>query len=217
MIDEARFMYMAELLKIFIKENKRVPKQLEVYRGEKVGRWLANQKVLYCIGKLSKNREKILKSINSEILINQKVINGRHFKYMLSLLHDFILSEGRLPKTNEEYSDEKLGKWLSNQKTFYKMGKLYNERKEALEAIDSRIFITKQDLEVEHYVDMSNLLKEFIKEKGRIPRSKEEYKDQKIGAWLSNQKHLYKVRRLKAKKKDILENIDYKVYTYINS
>ena len=97
------------------------------------------------------------------------------------------------------------------------MGKLYNERKEALEAIDSRIFITKQDLEVEHYVDMSNLLKEFIKEKGRIPRSKEEYKDKKIGAWLSNQKHLYKVRRLKAKKKDILENIDYKVYTYINS
>ena len=176
MIDEARFMYMAELLKIFIKENKRVPKQLEVYRGEKIGRWLANQKVLYCIGKLSKNREKILKSINSEILINQKVINGRHFKYMLSLLHDFILSEGRLPKTNEEYSDERLGKWLSNQKTFYKMGKLYNERKEALEAIDSRIFITKQDLEVEHYVDMSNLLKEFIKEKGRIPRSKEEYK-----------------------------------------
>ena len=167
MIDEARFMYMAELLKTFIKENKRVPKQLEVYRGEKIGRWLANQKVLYCIGKLSKNREKILKSINSEILINQKVINGRHFKYMLSLLHDFILSEGRLPKTNEEYSDERLGKWLSNQKTFYKMGKLYNERKEALEAIDSRIFITKQDLEVEHYVDMSNLLKEFIKEKGR--------------------------------------------------
>ena len=37
MIDEARFMYMAELLKIFIKENKRVPKQLEVYRGEKIG------------------------------------------------------------------------------------------------------------------------------------------------------------------------------------
>ena len=67
------------------------------------------------------------------------------------------------------------------------------------------------------FMYMAELLRSFIKENKRLPRSKEEYKNKKIGAWLSNQKHLYKVRKLKVKKKDILENIDLWVYTYINS
>lgn len=67
------------------------------------------------------------------------------------------------------------------------------------------------------FMYMVELLRSFIKENKRLPRSKEEYKNKKIGAWLSNQKHLYKVRKLKVKKKDILENIDLWVYTYINS
>lgn len=67
------------------------------------------------------------------------------------------------------------------------------------------------------FMYMAELLKIFIKENKRVPKQLEVYRGEKIGAWLSNQKHLYKVRRLKAKKKDIMENIDLWVYTYINS
>ena len=61
--NDTRWYETFEVLKMFIADNDRIPKQGESYNGINIGLWCKTQKSTYRKGKLSKDRKKLLESV----------------------------------------------------------------------------------------------------------------------------------------------------------
>jgi hypothetical protein len=106
----------------------------------------------------------------------------------VNLLLEFINVENRPPKKLEIYKDVKLGVFFDNIKHGYnnKLYKQFLETNEMLKEAYEKFQKNKEEKkgkEVVTLVQKCNLLLEFVNENNRQPRSKEKYKEVKIGSF----------------------------------
>ena len=185
------------LLEQFVEEYERIPKSGEEYFGVNIGQWCIKQKALAKKGKLP---FKLLEKLASLGLF--KTFRSVVWEKKYRLLEQFVEEYGRFPKMNEEYFGVNLGNWCIKQKALAKKGKLPFEQFEKLKSIG--LFETLSTLRWEkHYF----LLEQFVKEFGRLPKSKEEYHDVDIGLWFTGQKKFAKKGILSPERREKLEAI----------
>ena len=119
-----------ELLKEYKEKHGKFPKYTEKYKNINFGKWLDFQRARYKDGKLLKDRQEKLESIG--IVFNNNIAS---WNKKFELLKEYKEKYGKLPKGNELYENIKLARWVSKQKSFYRQGKLLNDRKEKLESL----------------------------------------------------------------------------------
>ena len=122
------------------------------------------------------------------------------------LLKEFISEHGRFPKRDEIYKDTKIGQWCYFQRQYYKNGKLCEDKINKLQSIEFKFNNQNDSI----WDDKFELLKEFISEHGRFPKSRESYKDIRIGQWCSDQRQFYKNGKLSEDRIKKLESIEFK-------
>ena len=123
---------MFELVKQYHEETGEWPKQKEVYKEKRIGRWLREQKMKYKQGSLSLNHIQNLQSIG--YLVYEKYYDKR-WKQKYKLVRQYYNEIGQWPKKNVVYQNERIGAWLLNQKCAYRKGKLLKSRQIKLESI----------------------------------------------------------------------------------
>ena len=138
-----KWQYHYELLKSFVAQYQRLPKQLEEYEGVKIGLWCARQKQqakqsnypeeykekLSAIGLLNSNKSETKKG-NKYTEEKNKLWDEKY-----QLLIKFMEEYGRVPSGRETYQNVNIGDWYNHQKTLLKHSELPDERKEKLAAI----------------------------------------------------------------------------------
>ena len=112
-----------------------------------------------------------------------------------SLLKEYV-EKYRIPRTiptdTVVYKDFGLGAWCTRQRRKYRGGKLSVECQEKLEAIKGWFWRQESQLNDPNWYYKLAVLKKFINEYGRLPRSTEVYESKKIGSWCENQRYLYR-------------------------
>ena len=122
-----------------MKEHNRMPKDKEEYHKVKIGIWCNNQKQDYKNNKLSNERKQKLETI-PKWTWGEKKTYTLTYDENCKILQDFVKEHKRLPKYTEEYQGVNIGIWYTTQKQNYKNGKMSNERKLKLEAIQGWIW-----------------------------------------------------------------------------
>ena len=188
------------ILKDFINEFNRLPKNSESFKDIKIGSWLNEQKARYNKGKLDKERQELLESIGVIFKSDDDIKWDEKFK----ILKEFISIYKRMPSSTESFKDIKIGSWLECQKMKYTKGKLLQEKQELLESIGITLNITYLDI---IWNKKFELFKDFINEFDRLPKNGEIYKEIKIGSWIGNQKARYKKGKLDKERQMLLESV----------
>ena len=183
-----------DLLREFVSKFNRLPRYKEVYKDFKIGVWLSSQKMIHNNrGSLSEERVKKLESIG--VILGDKQWNSK-----FELLKEFINEFDRFPKHMEHYKGIDIGRWLEYQKMCFKKGKLSKERILKIESIGI-------DFDKEKWNSKFELLKEFINEFNRFPKSKETYKGVNIGQWTYDQKRFFNSGKLSKDRGDKLKTL----------
>ncbi len=164
------------LLLEFFDNFGRWPKAREEYKNEKIGAFAHSINALKT--KLSKEDYAILKEKN---FFNNTREQKKHEKVLLLL--EFFDKYSRWPKAKEEYKNEKIG-------TFARRIKSLNTKlsKVDYDILQKKGFFNTTRDEKKHQKFL--LLLEFFDKFGRWPKDKEEYKNEKIGAFARRIKSL---------------------------
>ena len=197
--------------------------------GYLLGKWLNTQRQTYKIGKLSKERKKLLDQIgmrfdtkyNDEIWTQMYTLAKNHFEKYGSL--ERITSRYKtlngIDKCENGYN---LGNWVNTQRRSNKKGKLSKERKELLVKIGMRFDIKDN---AETWTQMYTLAKNHFEKYGNleIPQSFKTMngiiKDENgynLGKWLDTQRQKYKIGKLSLERIDLLEQIEMRFDTRDN-
>ena len=194
-----------ELLKEYVTEKGDLPAAITEYKGVRLGRWLIYQKQAYDEGKLSTERIDMLKSVGFNLDIGRRE-EGWLKNY--GLLKEYVKVEGQLPKELIEYKGVKLGLWLRNQRQAYDKGILSSEREALLTAVGVKLDI---DIRESRWLENYELLKEYIKIEGRLPKELTVYKGVKLGMWLKYQRKAYDKGILSSEREDLLTSVGVKL------
>ena len=175
-----------ELLKGFLNEFERFPKDTEHYRGIHLGKWKQRQKYFYRKKTLSEGRILKLESLGiSWAVYDDNWIN------IYDLVCEYLKeNDDRFPVEDTVYEGKALGSWCQTQRGNFKANpKLISQ--DRIEKLDSIGF----NWEPMANIFQSNLEKllAFIEAKNRLPRlnqrrTKKEKDEHKLAEWVSNQK-----------------------------
>jgi len=151
----------------FVAEHGRLPK-----RDENNGRWIRTQRQAYRKGKLSPERIQTIGEIPcwtwGEALEDT-------FEKAVAEVTAFVAEHGRLPKIRENN-----GKWISDQRTAYRTGKLTPERIQTLGEIPCWTWEAREDAFEKAVAEVTA----FVSEHGRLPKQLENN-----GPWVNNQRN----------------------------
>ena len=179
-------------------------KQKEEYKGIKIGTWINNRRIEYKHGKLSKEKEEILRELGEPF--EDKNLS---FEEMIKLIKEYIEITGKTYeeiKQKEEYEGIKIGYWKINRRKDYKHGKLSKEKEDILREL-GETFEIKENLSFEV---MIKLIKEYMEITGKryeqIKQS-DEYKGIKIGRWKDKCRQDYRKEKLSKEKEMILRSL----------
>jgi len=164
-----------KLCKEFYKENKRLPNSREEYKDFKIGYFIHHLKQ-GCNSHLKEQIEKIFKQdIKKEIITLSD-------EDKIKLCQEFYDEFKRLPKFREVYKDFKIGIFIDHIK---------KGQNKHLKKIIEKIFNCKikKILIILSNEEKIKLCQEYYDEFKRLPKFREEYKDFKIGIFISNIKH----------------------------
>ena len=189
--------------------------------GYLLGKWLDTQRQTYKIGKLSKERKKLLDQIgmrfdtknNDEIWTQMYTLAKNHFEKYGSL--ERITSRYKtlngIDKCENGYN---LGNWFDTQRRTNEKGKLSSERKELLKQIGMR-FDTKDNDET--WAQMYELAKNHFEKYGSLERITTKYKTlngidkdengYNLGNWVNTQRRSNKKGKLSKERKELLVKI----------
>jgi hypothetical protein len=119
-------------------------------------------------------------------------------------LKEFVEKNSRLPSSySKNKEEESLGNWCQNHKSYYKRGKLSQERIKLLEEIPN--WFWKQD---EKWIQNCNNLKKFVEINNKLPSDHSKNKVEKsLGQWYRDQRKHYKKGKLSLDKIKLLESI----------
>ncbi len=187
-----------ELLFEFCNKNKKVPTQREEFKNIKIGDWLQDQKK-----KIKHIEDETYKklSVNQYVKISLDTYLGiiDNWNIKKELLFEFCNDKKRIPFQKEEYKNENIGLWLSNQKSKIKSikDKIYiklsvNEYiKKCLDKylVNKEINKNKKKLSWEEW---KTLLFDFSNKNKRIVTQREKIRNENVGKWLTNQKNKIK-------------------------
>lgn len=182
--------------------------------SKNLGAWVAEQRRRYNQGKLNTNRVELLNSIGFRFEVRD---NEKQWDKMYELAKKYYDHQGNLNipqgfKTinGYDYNDSidcyNLSSWLNNQKTFYKNGKLSNDRIKKLEAIGATLEAKDQD---KAWQEMYNLAQNYYKKNKNLEvvysfKTKDGFE---LGSWLTTQRNVYKRGKLSPEKTKKLEEI----------
>ena len=192
-----------EYLKITGKTYEEI-KHVEEYKGIRIGIWKANRRKEYKQGKLSKEKELILRELGETF---EETKNSLSFEEMKDLIKEYLKITGRTYeeiKQTEEYKGIKIGRWKSRRCQEYKQGKLSKEKELILRELGE----TFEDRNLSE--EMIELINEYLKITGKKYeeiKHIEEYKGIKIGQWKTNRRHEYKQGKLSKEKELILREL----------
>ena len=160
----------------------------EEYKEIKIGIWKTNRRQDYKQGKLSKEKELVLRELGETF--EDKNLS---FEEMIELIQEHLKITGTTYeeiKLNEEYKEIKIGIWKTNRRQDYKQGKLSKEKELVLRELGE----TFEDKNLS-FEEMIELIQEYLKITGityeEIKRN-EEYKGIKLGQWKINRRKEYK-------------------------
>lgn len=191
-----------ELLKEFINEFNRFPKQSEHYKGIAIGIWTSDQKQYFKKGKLSEERIQKLESIGFTASNSFK----EQWEYKFELLKEFKEEFGKFPAKYTVYKGIQIGQWIHNQRQKFMSNTLEKEQIEKLESTGIRLHTTNMEA---MWNSKFELVKEFKEEFGRLPNSKESYKGIELGKWLFKHRYIYKDNKLPEERLRKLESIGF--------
>jgi len=122
------------LLKFREQYPDRWPKQHEEFpEGNKVGRWINKQRVLYNQGRLSQERTILLERAGFPWSKKNRASWSTHYEHLLQFRKD---NPNRWPTQTEEHADgNKLGRWVNYQRVLFGQGRLPEDRKNLLNQI----------------------------------------------------------------------------------
>jgi superfamily II DNA or RNA helicase len=166
-----------ELLKQFVLEFKKFPK-----KSTKIGDWISNQRRAKKNDKMSIERIEKLESIPGW-LWEQNL--DEEWQTNCDLLEQFVEEFKKLPLKKTEYKEVKIGSWMSNNRHRKKIGKMTTERIEKLDAIPG--WVWELDIDEEWQLNY-DLIIQFVDEFNKLPLTKTEYQEVKIGSWMSQQR-----------------------------
>ena len=197
--------------------------------GYNLGNWFDTQRQTYKIGKLSKERKKLLAQIGMRFDIKD---NDEIWTQMYTLAKNHFEKYGSLERITSRYktlngidkckNGYNLGNWVNTQRRSNKKGKLSKERKELLVKIGIRFDIKDND---EIWTQMYTLAKNHFEKYGNleIPQSFKTMngiiKDENgynLGKWLDTQRQKYKIGKLSPERIDLLEQIEMRFDTRDN-
>lgn len=98
-------------LMLFMDEHGRLPKDGEIYKGFRIGKWCANQKLQSKLPDYPKDR--MLKLTKIGFFDNT---HTARWEQHYSELERFVTEYGRFPKRNELFEEFNLGAWCTEQK-----------------------------------------------------------------------------------------------------
>ena len=167
-----------EICKEFYNENKRLPKQKEIYKDFKIGSFINGLKQ----GKNSHLKEEVESIFNTKIEVTKK-LNLKDDNEKLELCKEFYNEYKRLPKRNDTYKDFNIGSFIS----CLKQGKNSHLKEEIENIFNTKIEANEQCSDNEKI----ELCKEFYNEYKRLPKMNERYKDFNIGYFINRLKKGY--------------------------
>lgn len=139
----ATFKQRVALLKHFVGEHGRLPRDKECHRGVPLGSWCSMQRFHYKRGQLGEDAVEEMEEVEGWIWNLRdrrneclKAATQETFQSRLPLLARFVKEHGRVPKQCEEYRGVKLGWWADSQRKRYRRGTLSGEEARALESVD---------------------------------------------------------------------------------
>ncbi len=173
------------------------------YDGLCLGGWAARQRALYRDGKLPRDREERLLTLDPNVFDAGYADWEKNFK-----AYEKYVSQPGFPAVtkNTEFEGKLIGKWLNNQRTAYKSGKLPQKRAEKLLAIDPGVFFPG-DAAWEHGVA---LYRDYVKEHGRIYSG---IGGTELGRWLKNQRDYYRRGILRDDRAQMMLETDPEVFS----
>ena len=189
--------FKGKLLLEFVEENKRVPLQKEEYKDIKIGMlWNSikqgQTKELY--DTLLIHNDILKKNYNK----TQKIKEDKNEKNILTpkekceLLLEFVEKNKRVPKNREEYKDNKIGNFFISHIKQGKNKELYDTlliHNDILRKEYDKTQQIKEDKNGKNILtpkEKCELLLEFVEKNKRVPKNREEYKDNKIGTFYNN-------------------------------
>jgi hypothetical protein len=190
------------LLFEYCDRHERVPARKVDYKGQQIGSWLHTQKKKIN----SKNDD-----IYTKLATNQYVKNSLdgYFKFKeqnkdkvklgwddsKNLLFEYCNINKRVPANKVIYKGQSIGNWLQTQK-----GKINSENNDVYKKLITNQYVKNclddylkfkdknKDKKKLEWNELKDLLFEYCNKNKSVPYQKVEYKGQRIGLWLQNQK-----------------------------
>lgn len=185
-----------ELYKQFKAEFGHEPKQSETYHDLKIGHWCNAQRNAYKSGKLSSEREILLREAG---FIFDNLLDKRWHE-SFELYKQFKAEFGCEPQEKDFYQGVSIGRWCGRQKENYINGQLNSER----EILLREAGFVFDDLLDKRWYEKFNLYKQFKAEYNREPKAIEKYKNVNLGAWCIIQRTNYYNGDLSKEREDLL-------------
>jgi superfamily II DNA or RNA helicase len=199
--DKSKWMVKMEEIKQYIDKNNKLPSR-ETDDEKQLAYWLDRQK------KLFKNKDRIMK--NEEIKMQWKKFTNddKYTKYFMSVedewflnlkqIKEFIDLHDKRPNNHGDKDEQKLGSWITTQKSNYKENKFIMKNEQMknawLEFINDEKYGKYIMGESDIWLNNLKMLEDFIEQYHETPSQnikKEEY----FARWLSLQKRNYKNKK----------------------
>lgn len=188
------------VLKLFAAEHGHSqPTQEDLVNGIQIGSWVSHQRAQY-----KRNQLSMKKVIQLETLPNwswDPLTDS--WNAMFELLRSYTSIHGSAtPPKSYEANGQKLGSWVSAQRTRFNRGRLESERSERLASLPGWSW----DLESVRWERFFGLLKQYAEEFGSANPNQSYIKDDlKLGTWVNSQRSKQRKGNLEPEKAKRLE------------
>ncbi|MCR4289339.1 MAG: Helicase associated domain protein [Candidatus Scalindua sp.] len=164
-------------------------------------RWVHNQRTFYRKGKLSEDRIERLEDIG---FVWSMELGGQRWTEMFGVLKEYKAKHGDC-NVPQHWTDSQLYRWVHSQRTFYRKGKLSEDRIERLEDIG---FVWSMELGGQRWTEMLGVLKEYKAKHGNcnVPQ---DWTDSQLYRWVHSQRTFYRKGKLSEDRIERLEDIGF--------
>jgi hypothetical protein len=138
------FEYKLKVLLEFTATNGRLPREVEAYKGVRIGRWVGYQRKKYRLGSLTAEQLQVLEEVEGWTWKGEK---GIPFAKGLQAVQQFVKAHGRLPRRSDACRDPgvDLHSWIVRQRFKQQQGRLSPQAISALEEVPGwGQFVTRQ-------------------------------------------------------------------------
>lgn len=204
------FEQMIEIIKEYMSVSNKTYSQIkhaDVYKGINVGVWKNTKRVEYKQGKLSKEKEMMLREIGEDFEEKRHDIS---FEQMIELIKEYLIFTGKKYddiQYRDTYKGINIGPWIKDKRVKYNQGKLTKEEEMMLRGIGENFERKRNNLS---FNDVVNLIKEYMELTGLKYveiKQKTIYKSVKIGLWINNRRKDHKQGKLTKEEETILRSL----------